>query len=244
MLSRRIRIVFAAAVLLIVIVAMPKILHYRSVQKAEELLDRSQPQGIKGEVVNLPIPFTVQAPHGDWAMPYQEACEEAAALMAIRYAFGNPILDPNDADAAIGDLLRTNETILEYPVDQTAKEVVELIQEIDTNIPVRLIHNPTVDILKSELSSGHVILVPAAGRKLRNPFFRQPGPLYHMLVLRGFTEDGYFVTNDPGTKRGEGYLYPYERIMEAMGDWNDGDPERGKKVVIAVGKVEKVAEGK
>jgi len=56
----------------------------------------SSPQQIQNDIllseINLPVPFTPQAPHANWAMPYKEACEEASALMAIRYSFGNPIL--------------------------------------------------------------------------------------------------------------------------------------------------------
>lgn len=189
--------------------------------------------------VNLPVPFTSQAPHGNWELPYQEACEEASILMAVRYAFGNPILSPEDADAAIRELVTTNTEVLGYPIDQTAEQVRDLLFNVEEKLVVRLLQNPKVEDLKRELSSGNVIIVPAAGRKLRNPFFRAPGPIYHMLVLRGYTSDGYFITNDPGTRRGEGYLYPFERIMEAMHDWPvpeaiEGDIEPGGKVVIIV----------
>jgi hypothetical protein len=216
----------------------------QAVREAEALLAREIPEpSIALPVVsdttpvtaiNLPIPFTSQAPHGNWDMPYQEACEEAAALMAIRYIFGNPILGPVDADTGILDLVAANEEILGYSVDQTAAELMDLIVEIDPGIPVELLPDPTIAVLKEELAQGHVIIVPAAGRQLKNPFYHQPGPLYHMLILRGYTEDGYFITNDPGTKRGEEYLYPQEVIMDAMGDWNDGDPVSGQKVVLVL----------
>ena len=234
------------AVCLLVILALPRFYDWYQVQEAEKLLEhplpevsdprspRPRPSPDPSPEVNLPVPFTSQAPHGNWDLPYQEACEEAAAFMAIRYAFGNPILGAEDADAAILDLVRTNTDILHYPIDQTASQVRELIMEIDDRLIVRLLKDPEVEDLKRELSKGNVVIVPALGRALKNPFFRQPGPLYHMLVLRGYTRDGYFITNDPGTKRGEGYLYPFARIMEAMHDWNGGDPEHGAKVVLIV----------
>lgn len=236
----------AGIICVIGILSFPRISRWYRVREAEQLLEhplpevsdpahlRPSPSPSPSLEVNLPVPFTVQAPHGNWDLPYQEACEEAAALMAIRYAFGNPILSPDDADAAILDLVRTNAEILRLPFDQTAEEVMRLIHEIDDRIGVRLLHDPTIEALQRELSSGNVVLVPAAGRKLGNPFFRRPGPLYHMLVLRGYTEDGYFITNDPGTKRGEEYLYPFARIMEANGDWASGGPDMSRKVVIVV----------
>lgn len=233
-------------------VAVPKWQQHQEIRKAEELLNRELPP-VTGQSsssslspspspnpvssarteINLDVPFTSQAPNSNWDLPYQEACEEAAALMAIRYVFGNPILDAQDADSGILDLVRANEA-LGFPIDQTAKQVMALIHDIDPKIPVALVADPTVELLKDQLSQGNVIIVPAAGRELKNPFFNQPGPLYHMFVLRGYTNDGYFITNDPGTKRGEGYLYTFERIMDAMGDWNDGDPANGDKVVLVL----------
>ncbi|HLC75898.1 MAG TPA: C39 family peptidase [Candidatus Peribacterales bacterium] len=228
-------------------VVLPKWQRHQEVIEAEKLLEHElppvtqpspnpspNPSSVAHTEINLNVPFTSQAPTGNWDLPYQEACEEASALMAIRYVFGNPILDPEDADAGILDLVRANEKILGFSVDQTAEQVMALIHEIDPSIPVSLVKDPTIDLLKSELALGNIIIVPAAGRELNNPFFHAPGPLYHMLVLRGYTDDGYFITNDPGTKRGEAYLYPFDLLMDAMGDWNDGDPANGEKVVLVL----------
>jgi hypothetical protein len=220
---------------------LSKVQDNQAIRDAEKLLEKPLPPFTElsenlvlepKDEVNLPVPFTSQAPHANWDMPYQEACEEAAALMAIRYIFNNPIDNPEDADAAILDLVRDNETLLNNPVDQTVVQVIDLIQEVDPGISAYPLSKPTVEEIQIQLSQGNVVIVPAAGKKLMNPFYKNGGPLYHMLVLRGYTADGYFITNDPGTKRGEGYLYPFEVIMEAMGDWNDGDPRNGEKVVL------------
>ncbi len=55
-----------------------------------------------------------------------------------------------------------------------------------------------------------------------------------MLVLRGYTKDGYVITNDPGTKRGAQYAYRWSVLLNAIHDWNGGDVENGEKVVIVV----------
>lgn len=221
--------------------------------------------------VDLPIPFTSQAPLEEWDPLHQEACEEAAVLMVIEYlssgrisgaplsfAAGQPgdrenalLLDPTEAEAALQELVRINAEVLAYPVDQTAEQIVELIQEIAPELTARVIVNPTIADLKGELRAGHPIIVPAAGRRLGNPFYRRPGPLYHALVLRGYVHgqgEDLFIVNDPGTKRGEGYVYRPETILEAMHEWPFapgekellGEEERerrmeeGGKVVIVV----------
>ena len=46
-----------------------------------------------------------------------------------------------------------------------------------------------------------------------------------MLLVIGFDdEEGVFIVNDPGTRRGEKYRYPYEVFIKATRDWT-GDSE-------------------
>lgn len=70
---------------------------------------------------------------------------------------------------------------------------------------------------------------------LGNPYFTPPGPIYHMLVIKGYnlTE---FITNDPGTRRGADYVYSYQTLMKAIHDWNNGNVESGKSATISVQK--------
>ena len=82
---------------------------------------------------------------------------------------------------------------------------------------------------------GRPVIVPAAGRLLKNPFFKQPGPYYHMLVIKGVTADGKFITHDPGTKRGADFLYGQEALYNAINDWDDARGTlSGRKAMIVV----------
>lgn len=183
---------------------------------------------------NLAIPFTSQAPHGNWDAPYKESCEEASALMAHWFFAGRKKVSADEADAEIKKLVQWEISRFDYYEDTNAEETAVALEEYFGRT-TRLIENPTVEDIKKELAAGHPVIVPAAGRKLGNPYFRQPGPLYHMLVLKGYTKDGKFVTNDPGTRRGADYLYPFARIMDAMRDWPGNENiESGRKVVIVV----------
>ena len=59
-----------------------------------------------------------------------------------------------------------------------------------------------------------------------------------MLVIRGF--DGKnFITNDPGTKRGKNFKYPYARLMDALHDWPSFVKTSDGKPINAFGKHEK-----
>ncbi len=204
-----------------------------------ELRSSREPRGAAPEIppaINLPVPFTSQAPHGNWKMPYQEACEEAALLMALRYAEGKPIFSQEDANQAILQFVERNREVLGDAIDESVAEGETLLSEVNPKVPVHLLFDPTVSALQQELARGNAIIVPAAGAALQNPHFRRPWPRYHMLVLRGYTEDGHFIANEPGTKEGEGYRYSFATIMDALHDWVplERDIEEGGKVVLVV----------
>lgn len=75
-----------------------------------------------------------------------------------------------------------------------------------------------------ELSIGNLVIVPADGRKLGNPYFTAPGPERHMLVVRGYDpKTNEFITNDNGTKRGETYRYKSSVLLGAIRDYPTGD---------------------
>ncbi len=89
--------------------------------------------------------------------------------------------------------------------------------------------------MKNELAKGYPIIVPMAGRDLGNPYFSGEGPWYHALVIIGYDKTS-FITNDPGTRRGEHYRYKYDVLMNAIHDWT-GVKENirdGRKVALVV----------
>lgn len=186
--------------------------------------------------LNLAVPFTSQAPHGNWDEPYQEACEEASLYMAQQYYAGQPEgkIDADRADADLLNVVAFERELFGYYEDTTAEQT-GLLAESMFGLTSRLIQNPTIDDIKAELVLGHPVIVPAAGRLLGNPYFTAPGPIYHMLVIRGYTSDNQFIVNDPGTSHGEAFLYDFDTLFYAMHDWNNGEEiTQGAKTVLIV----------
>jgi hypothetical protein len=96
-----------------------------------------------------------------------------------------------------------------------------------------------IEYMKKELSKGNLFIAPMAGRELENPYFRVPGPLYHVLVVIGYDDfKKEFITHDPGTRRGENYHYSYEIIWKAIHDFpgKKSDILEGTKNVILIKK--------
>ena len=81
----------------------------------------------------------------------------------------------------------------------------------------------SIEDIKKELFDGNLVIVPVNGQKIKNPFYTPPGPLEHMLVVIGY--DGAtkeFITNDPGTRRGEKYRYSEDILGAALMDYPTG----------------------
>ena len=176
-----------------------------------------------GEEIELPssfkidVPFVVQAPLADWNWPFNHSCEETSVLMAHLY-FTKEALNPEQAQKEIlslNDYEKKN-----YPLANVsaARQTAILINDY-YGYDAKAYFNITLDDIKRELASGNLVLVPAAGQRLKNPYFKAPGPLYHMLVVKGWTPTE-FIVNDPGTKRGADFKYSYEIFQNAISDWD------------------------
>lgn len=182
--------------------------------------------------VLLDVPFSSQAPRANWDDPYQEACEEMSLIMVHSY-LQNRELTLEDADGSLLALIAW-ETKLGYPHDVTLEQL-SVIAEQYFNYKTEVSYEVTIESIKQKLSEGKPVIVPAAGRKLGNPYFSGEGPWYHMLVIVGY--DGkYFITNDPGTRRGKEYKYKQEVLLDAVHNWigKKEEIEKGGKVMMTI----------
>jgi hypothetical protein len=188
--------------------------------------------------VVLNIPFLCQAPYANWDQPWQDACEEAAVIMAIHYVNENK-LDKEIGNQAILDLVKFQKQKYGGHYDLTAKLTAKLMKDFYQFSDFNILYEFDVQTIKQELDKGNVVFAPMAGRMLGNRFYRQPGPAYHYLVFKGYDDNSKeFITNDPGTKRGNGYRYKYEIAFNAIHDWNGSKEtiKQGPKALIVVKK--------
>ncbi len=180
----------------------------------------------------LDVPFTSQAPFGNWGMPYQEACEETAALV-VNYYYEHKKFTPEIANQEILAVVDFENKHLGFYKDTDTEETADWIRAYWGYERVEVITDPTVEDIKRNIAEGRPVIVPTAGRMLGNPNFTPPGPIYHFIVIRGYTPTT-FITNDVGTHNGEKYTYKIETVMKAMHDWNGGAIEQGTKKIIII----------
>jgi len=126
---------------------------------------------------------------------------------------------------------------------EMAKDTVTFKSEEETTktgtVQSEINWEENLEYMKKELSKGNLFIAPMAGQELENPYFRVPGPLYHVLVITGFDNNKKeFITHDPGTRRGQDFHYSYEIIQNAIHDFpgKKSDILEGAKNIILVKK--------
>lgn len=188
------------------------------------------------KVFQLSVPFSAQAPTANWDELHNEACEETSAIMAAAYYNNNhnSTLAADFVESELSKITEWEKQTFGYYLDIDTNETAKLLTDF-YGLNAQVVNNMTEEEIKKQLKDGRVIIWPANGRKLGNPNFRQPGPPYHMLVIKGWDSQG-FITNDPGTRKGHNYPYTYEVLYNANGTWshNLNAVDEGNKTAIVV----------
>ena len=183
--------------------------------------------------LNIEMPFYTQAPHSNWDYPWQEACEEASVLLTANLLL-NLNLGLEDYNT---ELLRLVDWEMEYFGAYEHTDVYQTAEMLMINYGLSSIlhQDPTFEDIQTILANGNLIIAPFAGKLLGNPNFRNGGPVYHMLVIKGYDADAMqIVTHDVGTRNGSNYVYNWSVIENALHSWHDDDILLGEKTLIEV----------
>jgi len=178
------------------------------------------------------VPFTAQAPYGNWADLRQEnGCEEASALMAVKWAKGQSLTK----DEALKEITGISDFLLkkygEYRDISAQDTVAWIFKDYFNYDKVELVHDIIVGDIVKELDKGNLVITPMNGQIMNNPNFKVPGPPRHMIVIRGYDSDmKEFITNDPGTRNGELYRYNATLLYSAIRDYPTGYHETITKI--------------
>lgn len=195
-------------------------------QSGNKATETPSPQTELPESAELMMWFASQAPFGDWSEPWQNACEEAAIIIVKHYLDQSP-LDKVIMRNEILQLVDWQNQNWGGNRNLTSEETLSMARSF-YGLNGEVIYNYDTDKIKNYIISGIPVVIPADGRKLENPNFRNGGPEYHMLVIKGYNSS-QFITNDPGTRLGEGYLYPYNIILNSV-----KNPSGGEKSIFVL----------
>ncbi|MFA6194826.1 MAG: C39 family peptidase [Patescibacteria group bacterium] len=173
----------------------------------------------------IPVPFTSQAPLGEWSDErQQDGCEEASVAMAMAWVNGEKNIAKEEWLARILALSDFEEEKYGEHRDVALADVVSwMFNDYFSyeKVAIKPVASSS-DILK-ELERGNIVLIPTNGRALKNPNFKSPGPEEHMILIKGYDYKAeQFITNDPGTRLGENYRYSSAVIFSAIRPYETG----------------------
>lgn len=170
---------------------------------------------------NLTIPFTSQAPYKIWTQPWQDACEETSVVMVNNFYLKNTskTIDKTKAKKEILEILNIKERHGGKSLDENAQKTIDIINNY-LSWEAKIIENPTIEQIKTEIDNEQPVIIPVFGKALKNPYFKNGGPNYHMIVISGYdNEKQIFITQEPGTQYGLDFPYSFATIMNAIHDF-------------------------
>lgn len=183
------------------------------------------------EELNLQMSFYPQAPFGDWDYPWQEACEEASILLVANEYFHHGWSREDFRDEILKLVEWQNKKFGDYK-DTNAEQVAQMLTEY-LGLKSVIHADPAYEDVQRMLARGHLVVGLFAGKELGNPFYSNGGPVYHAMVLKGYKAGNKVITADVGTRRGEDYVYTWDKLSSALHEW--AVPiDTGKKVVIEI----------
>jgi hypothetical protein len=197
---------------------------------AEEKITIEQPIEIPSTKI-IEVPFLSQAPLGNWDQLHEDACEEASLLMLNLFYDRTKSITKDKGEKELHALIDW-EAKNGYENSITLEQLNIIAQKYFKLLSGRVKPLSSADDLKKEIARGRPVIVPAAGKVLPNPYFRNGGPIYHMLVIKGYDETS-FISNDPGTvTKGEGLKYTCTDLLKSTHDWDPTNILNGQKAYL------------
>ena len=187
--------------------------------------------------VSLAVPYTTQAPLGDWGNK-QHTCEEATLVMVDQYLKGNhsgAVIDPRTADAAINQITawKPTQDMTDVQYGQMAKANLAYGYQV---LPASRVN------IKTELALGRPVIVGVRTHGLGNAHYpgytshyEQAGwSVSHFIVVAGYDSNDTVILNDPGISAGHGYHISFDQLFFAINDLDQAYPALNEGQVFLV----------
>ncbi len=192
------------------------------------------PSFVQASPVILPVPFTAQAPEGNWGEPWDNACEETSMVMVENYYRGNWSLNVEKSKKEIQNVLTNKEVLIGKSKDESPESIVKLITEVYKR-EAEVVKGITIEKIKQEIDGGYPVIIAFDARLVRNANFIAPKPTYHVAVIVGYDDKTkQFIINEPGTSDGKHFRYGYDELLKANETYTvrDTGEVRGNEAVF------------
>ena len=170
----------------------------------------------------LQVPYTTQAPLGNWAQ-HQHTCEEANMVMLAAYwqHDASVVIDPGAADAQIAALVQWQVLHWGSKDDLTDHRLGELAQQY-YGFTYEVVPNDQ-QVIRAQLAAGRPLIAGVRTHALGNANYPGYGNHYeqptwsvsHYVLVIGYDNDGVWL-NDPGITKGRGYHIAWAQLAHAI----------------------------
>lgn len=169
--------------------------------------------------VFIKVPYTVQAPLGNWDTAHEDYCEAAAVLMYGAYLTGDhrEVIPPQEADQRMGQIVAWERQTWPGVLNLPLSDVGQVGAQFFNATP--LFDDPSLANIERAIAAGHPVIIPlmthgAPGGQKINQYYGTLN-VYHVLLITGYGP-GYLVTNDAGIGAGENWRYSWTVLSSAM----------------------------
>lgn len=183
------------------------------------------PPTVLPDQILLQVPFTTQAPLGNWAQ-HQESCEAANLTQVWLYWNHNQsvVIDPHVADGYIHmiDGWKSQPDLNDTMLGQLAEQHWGYTYRLLPNDP---------QVIAQQLSAGRPLLAEVRTHGLGNAHYPGYSSHYeqtgwsvpHFVTIIGYDSTGVWL-NDPGISWGRGYHITYAQLTHAIADLSQHHP--------------------
>lgn len=182
----------------------------------EDIFEQKMSSVIEPVMEPQMVPFVSQAPYGLWTDPWASFAEEACAYMAYLWVNDETAPSYEIAGQALLTLRDWEMANLGTYKDTDLLQTRRLFNEF-YGLTAEISYDVTRENMLAQLDQGKILILPV--QNLENPHYGEPGPVFHMLVVYAYDGES-FITNDPGTVRGEAYSYEIQKILDHVQDLN------------------------
>lgn len=184
---------------------------------------------------NIDVPYTSQAPTGNWSEPWKNACEETSIYMVSSFYADDPI-KRDEAIKHIKKIIAAKNKEFNVSEDESLEKISELIKLLGLPWSTEIVINPSLEDIKKQLASNQPIIAPVFAPALN---YTAGGPDYHVMVLTGYDDKtSEFIVNDPSL--GKGVRFKYDVFMKSIHDLNQKNYRAGQKALLFTKKEEGV----
>lgn len=175
--------------------------------------------------VILQVPFTTQAPLGNWAQ-HQESCEAATLTMLTSYwrHDSSVVIEPHAADRMINqiDAWKSQPDLNDQMMGELAEQRWGFTHQTVPNDP---------KVIAAQLAAGRPLIAEVRTHGLGNShypgyathFEQQGWSVPHFVLVIGYDSTGVFL-NDAGISWGRGYHITYAQLAHAIDDLDQHHP--------------------